>query len=191
MTETTEEKDIIAAIERCIEGDLGPAYDLSNGLHMTAKEAAAFGSWLNGELQDLEAQLSSLTKERDELKVKFEQRGRIMDGMTEDIKKLKALLSKAKEENKELKERDRVVFLDDGFDNYEFKPCEAFIKDVAENLRTAVAQGYGKNSLNEVQSIAALGAERTAYYTFDGKDCHLFWDEQEALASLKSKGEEE
>lgn len=42
MTETTEEKDLIAAIERCIEGDLGPAYDLSNGLHMSPGEAAAF-----------------------------------------------------------------------------------------------------------------------------------------------------
>ncbi len=100
-------------------------------------------------------------------------------------------LSKAEQEKKELKENNRFVFLDDGFDNYEFISCEDFIKDTAEDLRTAVAQGCGKNSLNDVKSIETLGAEGTAYYTFDGKDCHIFWNEQEALSSLnKSKGEE-
>lgn len=115
-----------------------------------------------------------------------------IEELQEHITSLKSLLSKSEEENKELKENNRFVFLDDGFDNYEFISCEDFIKDAAEDLRTAVAQGCGKNSLNEVKSVATLGAERTAYYTFDGKDCHIFWNEEEALASLnKSKGEGE
>lgn len=75
MTETTEEKDIIAAIERCIERDLGPAFDLSNGLHMSPGEAAVFHKWLNGvfdkledQIQDLKSQLSNREKEIEELK---------------------------------------------------------------------------------------------------------------------------
>jgi regulator of replication initiation timing len=107
MTETTEEKDLIAAIERCIEGDLGPAYDLSNGLHMSPGEAAAFHKWLNDEFDKLETQVSSLTKEIDDLKGNNKSTEVLYEEwVSEQIEKLtlKSQLSNREKEIEELKE---------------------------------------------------------------------------------------
>lgn len=139
----------------------------------------------------LQAQVSSLTKERDELKNDIEKRMQVADKIFKENRDLNSQLSNRDKEIEEMKKGERYVFQDDGFDNYEFIPVGHFLENVSEDFRTAIAQGRGQNNLIQVHSIETLGTERTAYYTFDGKDCHLFLDEQEALASLQSKEGEE
>ena len=136
--------------------------------------------------QSLEAQVTSLTKERDELEAEIndlnyraEEDERTIINHEKEMDGLKSLLSKAEEENKE-----RYVFKEDGFDNYEFVNFSDFPKQKAKYLRRFKRE-------NKVYREVTYGSERMVYYTFDGNDCHFLWDEEEALASLKSKGEEE
>lgn len=97
----------------------------------------------------------------------------------------KSQLSNREEEIEELKKQsnERYVFKEDGFDNYEFVDFLDFKKERAKHIKRFFKWE------NEVFQAITYGAERWVYYTFDGQDCHFFWNRQEALASLKSKGE--
>jgi cell division septum initiation protein DivIVA len=150
-------------------------------------------------IKGLKAQVSSLTKERDkwEKSSKYFQKLRredqranqevlkLVSQKSAEIRDLNSQLSNREEEIEELKKQsnERYVFKEDGFDNYEFVDFLDFKKERAKHIKRFFKWE------NEVFQAITYGAERWVYYTFDGQDCHFYWNRQEALASLKSKGE--